>query len=657
MSETLLAVRPPSSHGSAAGERPLPSHARTPKVPWWALRGRDAMGEARLESGEPERNDRDAGLIHRELTVLLLDVVESVLLMERDEEDTVRRWLAFLAEAEAVVSRHGGRLRKKTGDGLIAEMPDAVAAARAALALQAAKGRENDGNAHPIAVRCVVDAVRVVDAGDDLYGRDINRAVRLLTLAAPGGTVVSAGVRENLVDAVDAVLEDMGERFVRHVPEPQRVYRVLPPPAPAAAPRPFASAATAAITDDAPPMIGEDALMPTLAFVPPVVEPGVEWQGLGEILAEQVIGRLAASPDIRVISRFSTSPLAARSLGSREIGDHLAADYVVTGRIAAGGGDGAVALSLELADLCTGAVDWHEDMRVRPVEIIRAQGGVAGDVAARVARAVRRREVDLVRARPLQSLQHHTLMIGAVTLMHRLSYHDFMRAETALNALIERAGRQALPYAWLAKWHALRVQQGWSPDPARDAAAGQEATFRALETDPECTLALIMDGFVKTNLLHTLRSAEESYDRAIELCPNEPLAWLLRGTLHAFRGEGEEAVRQCARALELTPLDPHRFFYTSLAATAHLAAGDYDGAIDMARRSLRLNRMHSSTLRALGVAHWLRGDAEEAIAHGNAMRVLEPDLTVSRWLERTPAAGFAPAALWADGLRGMGIPA
>ncbi|HMP06618.1 MAG TPA: hypothetical protein PJ982_09730, partial [Lacipirellulaceae bacterium] len=75
------------------------------------------------------------------------------------------------------------------------------------------------------------------------------------------------------------------------------------------------------------------------------------------------------------------------------------------------------------------------------------------------------------------------------------------RARTLLEALVERAPRQAVPQAWLAKWHVLKVQQGWSTDPAEDAGRALALTRLALDTHPECTLSLAVDGFVELTIL------------------------------------------------------------------------------------------------------------------------------------------------------------
>jgi tetratricopeptide (TPR) repeat protein len=209
------------------------------------------------------------------------------------------------------------------------------------------------------------------------------------------------------------------------------------------------------------------------------------------------------------------------------------------------------------------------------------------------------RELVRAQSQPLPTLESYTLLMGAIALMHRLSLQDFDRAKQMLQTLTERAPRQAIPWAWMAKWHVLRVQQGWSDNPDLDAKLALDCTKRALDADAHCSLALAVDGFVHTNLLKQLDVALDRYERALRVNPNDSLALLLKGTLHAFKGEGKQALKDTKHALRLSPLDPLRYFYDSLAATAALSAGDYERALELARRSLRANRTHTSTLRAV----------------------------------------------------------
>lgn len=82
--------------------------------------------------------------------------------------------------------------------------------------------------------------------------------------------------------------------------------------------------------------------------------------------------------------------------------------------------------------------------------------------------------------------------------------------------------------------------------------------------------------------------------------------------LHAFCDEGEEAVRDTGQALVLSPLDPHRYFYGSLADSANLTNRDYPRALELARQSIRANRMHTSIWRVLAIAQWQLGMQDEA---------------------------------------------
>jgi tetratricopeptide (TPR) repeat protein len=225
-----------------------------------------------------------------------------------------------------------------------------------------------------------------------------------------------------------------------------------------------------------------------------------------------------------------------------------------------------------------------------------------------------------------------------------------------LEAVAERVPRHPIPHAWLAEWHVLRVQQGWADDAKREALLALDCTRRSLDADPNCSLALAIDGFANTNLLKRFDVAEDRYDLALRANPNEALAWLLKGTLHAFRGEGAQAVEHTEHARRLSPLDPLRYFYDSLAATAALSAGRYERAIELAQGSLRLNRTHTSTWRALAIAQVQLGRVDEARKTAGQLLALEPGLTVKGYLERSPSSAFETGKIWSDALRVAGVP-
>lgn len=317
---------------------------------------------------------------------------------------------------------------------------------------------------------------------------------------------------------------------------------------------------------------------------------------------------------------------------------------------------GSFVLAAELAEAKTGRVVWARDLKGSVAGIVEGQDELIDRIVAEVSRAVTTRELERTQSQSLSSLETYTLLIGASTLLHRLSSHDFHRARDMLQAVATRAPRHAIPQALLAKWHVLRVWQSWSDDPAADTRLALDCTRRALDNDSHCSLALAIDGFVHTNLLKSLDVAQERYDLALRVNPNESLAWLLSGVLHAFKGEGKAAVKHAQRALRLSPLDPYRWFYDALAASAELSAGRYERAIELAQRSLRANRLHTSTFRALAISQRQFGQHDEARATVAALMKIEPTLTVTNWLARSPSSAYPIGQLCGQALRNAGVP-
>lgn len=574
--------------------------------------------------------------------ILLIDIVESVRLIEQDEVGVIARWLDFVGYVKSkILPPRTGRLVKSLGDGLLLDFDDVRSAVSAALAIQKESEHRNLDRAPDsrIELRMGMEVGDVISELGDVLGRGVNRAQRLMGLARPGEIVVSQNVREGLTPTLDADVEDLGDCFVRHMTQSVRAYRIGP-----AASRPaFGSM----------PML--DDLAPSIAVVPFASRNFAHDHGvIGEVLAEEIIQKLSHSSEFNLVSRLSTSAFSGRDTSQEEIGRRLQADYVLSGTY--GNGDRRIRLDVELAETKSSRVIWADNFADEASAILSGEQELIGRLIAEVNSAVTTRELQRSRTQPLPTLRAYTLLMGAVSLMHRLSLPDFEEAQRLLQALIDRGVRHPLPLAWLGCWHVLRVQQGWSADNRQDAYLALEYTKRALDIDPDCSLALAINGFANVNLLKKFDVAQQSYESALSANPSNAFAWLLKGTLHAFKSEGQRAIDHTERALKLSPLDPHRYIYDSLAATACVAAQRYDRALDLAQRSLRANRKHTSTWRVLTIAQWQLGQFDEARSSARELLTLQPALTVGNWLKASPAADFPVGRMAAEVLRQAGIP-
>ena len=396
-------------------------------------------------------------------------------------------------------------------------------------------------------------------------------------------------------------------------------------------------------------------LYPTVAVLRFASGPGNEIETLvGDMLAEEVTRALSRSSLLNVISHLSCREIDPDKATMSDLEQCLGLDFVLSGRVRIDGD--RYQLSAEFVDVRQQGICWSREMVGLVPSFVKGSDDVAHALARAVGQQILRKSVEVAAAKPLHEVECHHLLISAVALMHRQSLSSFSVSRPRLEEVISRAPHSAVLHAWLGKWYVLSVGQGWSVDFAKDARVASDCTKRALDLDPECAFALAVDGFVENNLIKRFDVAALRFDEALELDPNNALAWLIKGNMHAFVDEGKEAVICTDRARRLSPLDPHKYFFDSLGATARLASRDFEGALDLANRSMKANRRHASTLRVRTIALQCLNRGEEASAAAADLMRLQPTLTVEGYLKDHPAAAFATGREWAEALGKSGIP-
>ncbi len=162
--------------------------------------------------------------------IMAADVVGFSRMMGVDEAGTLARLDRARREViDPAIAAGRGRIFKVMGDGLLVEFGSVVQAVRAALAIQAALAAAAKGNeAGGIVLRIGLHQGDVVVQGSDLLGDGVNVAARLERLAPPGGVCMSARVREDAAGKIALTVEDGGERSLRNIAQPVRVFIVRP---------------------------------------------------------------------------------------------------------------------------------------------------------------------------------------------------------------------------------------------------------------------------------------------------------------------------------------------------------------------------------------------------------------------------------------------
>jgi adenylate cyclase len=566
--------------------------------------------------------------------IVVVDVVESVRLMQEDEAGFIERWRRFVHEVRTeVLPKHGGRMVKSLGDGMLLEFERAPQAMAAALQLQAIAQRDLT-----LALRVGAHVSEVVIDELDVFGAGVNLAARVASLAKPGQITITSEVRDELVDGLDADLEDLGACWLKHLETPVHAFAVRQP--------------VSALSEST--QGGPDIAM-SVAVLPLSCTAGMdEHFALGDFIADGLIAAFSLAPELKVLSRLSTRVVRDRSLDAIEAGHLLGATYLVSGGFGVNGKQ--VVIDVEIADSKDGAVVWTKRLSCSIAALFEHPSEPLDSLAGDAHRALLDSESRRVCSRPLPNLASYSLLLGSIGLLHRTTADDFERARTALDALIHREPRHGAGYAWLTKWHFLRMIRGLAPSPQREREEAQRRADEALQRDEHSGIAWALRGLVHAYHGHDLQQAETAYARALDCNPSESLAWLYTGTLRSWQGRGPEAVQAAQRALELSPLDPMRYYFESLAAAALLSDARYEEAIALARSSLRVHRGHTPTYRVMTIAQALGGRMDEARATMALMRASEPALTVGQYLERYPGRDATHAKEYAAALRAAGLP-
>src|ERR1700752_1349021 len=162
--------------------------------------------------------------------IVAADVAGYSRLMGQDEVGTARTLREHRKITDALVAKHGGRIVKTTGDGVLLEFPSVVDAVECAVAVQTVMTERNQGipEDRRMLYRIGINLGDILIEGDDILGDGVNVAARLEGIAEPGGICISSSSYEQVNGKVAVEFTDLGEHNLKNISRPIRVYAVGP---------------------------------------------------------------------------------------------------------------------------------------------------------------------------------------------------------------------------------------------------------------------------------------------------------------------------------------------------------------------------------------------------------------------------------------------
>lgn len=566
--------------------------------------------------------------------ILAADMAGYSRLMEADESGTLARLRTHRIElVDPAIAKNKGRIIKTTGDGMLVEFQSVTDAVKCAVEIQQRMKRRNSDvpQERRIEFRIGINLGDIIFDDEDIFGDGVNIASRIEQLADVGGICVTAAVATQIADRLEIAMEDLGEKTLKNISRPVRLYRIG-----------FDSPVLPEV--EAKRSISKPSIV-VLPFNNMSGDPEQEFFADG--LTEDIITELSRHHELFVISRNSSFVYKNRAVNVREVAEKLDVQYLVEGSVRKIGD--RVRVTVQLIDTANDAHLWADKYDRKLDDIFAIQDEVTAAIAATLPGRVEAAQRDqLARAKPA-NMAAYECVLAAKVLHHRSTIADNERAQT----LIDRAVALDPDYAHAHAWRACILGQAWVHNWCEDRDAVWNNIMAALDralaldnndADVHRILAAVN---VNNNELTTARYHQE---RALALNPNYDLVVVQQGELLTWLGRPEEGIEWIRKAMQLNPHHPERFW--SHLGKAHFAARQYGEAIEAF--------MHLSTMDSIQHAFaaacygWL-GDEIAAAAHLGKIRTLDPQFDLDSFIATLHYAQESDAQHIREGLLKAGI--
>ncbi len=472
-------------------------------------------------------------------TILAADVVGYSRLTGVNESGTIAALKTLRKDlVDRKIAEHSGRIVKLTGDGMLIEFPSVVNAVACAADIQRAV-RARNASVPPetrIEFRMGINVGDVIVEGEDILGDGVNVAARLESIAPPGGIALSQAVRDHVGKRLDLVFEDMGERRLKNIERPIRVYNVSLDPAPGS------DGSDSAATH------GEE--KPSIAVLPFINMSGdPEQEYFSDGITEDIITDLSKVSGLSVVARNTAFTYKGKTVEVAEVAKHLDVNFVLEGSVRKAGARVRVT-----AQLINGKDDRHvwADRYDRDLtDIFAIQDEITHAIVEQLKVKLLPQEKKSIGQTPTANVEAYTYYLRGRDFFHRHSKRYFELARRMFLKAVELDPRYARAYAGIADCDSF-LFLWYREDVAIDSILDTSA--KALALDDKLAEAHGSRGLA-LSLLRDYEQATAEFEQAIALDPNSYETHYLYARASFAQGNLKRAAALFERAAEIKPDD------------------------------------------------------------------------------------------------------
>jgi TolB-like protein len=583
--------------------------------------------------------------VTRKLTAILYaDVAGYSRLTGEDEVGTHKQLSAGLDLISGAIKAKGGNVVHYAGDAVLADFGSVVAAVDCAVSIQRqlAECTAQVPDDKRLQFRIGVNLGEVIVDRDDIYGDGVNIAARLEGLAEPGGICISGRVYEQVENKLDVGYEYLGEREVKNIKKPVRVFRVKTDDGGARREGPGAAGQDLALPDK-----------PSIAVLPfDNMSGDPEQEYFADGMAEDIITALSRMPWFFVIARNTTFTYKDRAVDVKQVARELGVQYVLEGSVRKGGT--RLRITAQLIDAMTGNHVWAERYDREIADIFAVQDEVTEAIVGAVAPEFLWAEAKRAQRKDPGQLDAWECVMRGRAQLWKLGREEVAEARKLFERAIQLAPSGEFGMSDLAFVHFLEFFHRWSGSPEQSSNEMMRVAEKAVAVDDHDAWAHTMLGLVNT-YARRWDEALPAVERAIELNPNFAPAHGVRGLVLAMVGEVDEAIESIDNADRLSPRDSFMAFWIVGRVWANFIDRRYEEAVKTAQQAIRLAPNNPIYRRQLAAIYGMMDRIDEAQAAIQEYLRLEPNHTVAD-SRKVPTKIPEHLERFLDGLRKAGLP-
>jgi TolB-like protein len=575
--------------------------------------------------------------------IVAADVAGYSRLMGLDEVGTARTLREHRKVTDALVAKHGGRLVKTTGDGVLLEFPSVVDAVECAVAVQAVMAQRN--KKVPVDRRMLfrigINLGDILIEGDDILGDGVNIAARLEGIAEPGGICISSSAYDQVRGKVAIEFADLGEQTLKNIDRPVRAYAVGPNANTDRTVSPLSSVPRLSIV--------------VLPFANIGGDPEQEYFVDG--VTESLTTDLSRISGAFVIARNTAFTFKGKAIDVKKLGRELNVRYVLEGSVQRAGN--RLRVNVQLIDAETGNHLWAERFDKPVADLFDMQD----EIVSRLANTL---DVELIAAearRAKRSANPDAMDLvfqGRDWFNKGLTPHHMRQARGFFEKAVALDPGNVETMFGLARVD-VTIGAGLMTDdwPERIAAAEKMLT-KVLSLAPNHARAHQILGLVQ---MYTKRVAQgiAECEQALALDRNSASAHSLIGYANFLLGRGAETEAHISEAFRLSPRDTLAHRWMVWVGLAKVQLGLDTEAVVWLHRSIDVNRNYPLAHFHLGGALARLGELDQARAAVQAGCALDPSFTIRRyryftnlWIDNPTFLAGRERAI--EGLRLAGVP-